>query len=71
MPDLDEHWQANMKPHLDTAGLTLDELTDAVPLRHYGPGGCNGVDLDETYEQILLLISKVLEAKGNHVRPEP
>lgn len=64
------HWQERIKPLLDKCGLTLDELTDAIPLNHYGPGGCNGVDLEETYEQVLAVIARVLDKRATDVRAE-
>lgn len=39
-----------------SVGLNLDKLTDAMPLFHYGPGGCNGVDHFEVYSQVIALI---------------
>lgn len=63
MSTFGDYWQEKTKPQFERLGLTLDELSEAVPLRHYGPGGCDGVDLEETYEQILSLAEKLVEAE--------
>lgn len=44
-------------------GLTFDALAEAIPLFHYGPGGCDGVDQFETFEQVLALVARVVQAE--------
>lgn len=39
--------------------FSLVDISHAVPLIHGGPGGCNGVDTDETYKQIAALLARV------------
>lgn len=44
-------------------GLDLDSLAELIPFRHYGPGGCDGIDEAETLEQILTLCARLVKTE--------
>lgn len=44
-------------------GLDLNSLAEIFPFRHYGPGGCDGIDEAETLEQILALCARLVNAE--------
>lgn len=49
---MNSYEEAELNKKLARVGSNLDALRDRVPLTHYGPGGCDGVDPFETYNQI-------------------